>query len=87
MTEPRQAVPEEAADALLWRRWRRGERVDVADFLAGFTELEAVEVVAVLLVDQRERWQLVHDGRKRVSMSGKNSPASQSRGILTHVTP
>jgi hypothetical protein len=30
---------------------------------------------------------LVHDGRKRVSMSGKNSPASQSRGILTHVTP
>jgi hypothetical protein len=52
-------MPEEPApDARLWQRWRQGECVDVVDFLAGFASLESVELVAVLLVDQRERWQV-----------------------------
>ncbi|HEX5271579.1 MAG TPA: serine/threonine-protein kinase, partial [Gemmataceae bacterium] len=58
MTEPRQAAADEAPDAQLWRRWRRGERSDVGEFLSDFPDLGGTDVVAVLLVDQRERWQV-----------------------------
>jgi WD40 repeat protein/serine/threonine protein kinase len=58
VTQPSKAATDQAPDAQLWRRWRQGERPDVGDFLADFAGLEATEVVAVLLVDQRERWQI-----------------------------
>jgi WD40 repeat protein/tRNA A-37 threonylcarbamoyl transferase component Bud32 len=58
MTESRTDPAPEAPDAQLWQRWRQGERVDVAEFLAGFPSLEATELVAVLLIDQSERWKL-----------------------------
>src|SRR5262249_53846087 len=57
MSEPSKIPAEQAPDAQLWQRWRQGERPDVGQFLAGFAGLDAVEVVAVLLADQRERWQ------------------------------
>jgi hypothetical protein len=41
---------------LLWQRWRQGERPEAGAFLSGFVELRPGDVVAVLLVDQRERW-------------------------------
>jgi WD40 repeat protein len=55
--EPRNAAADETPDAQLSGQWRQGRRLDVAEFLAGFADLNASEVVAVLLVDQRERWQ------------------------------
>jgi hypothetical protein len=58
MTDSTKIPTDEPPDAQLWQRWRQGERVDVADFLAGFGGLESAERVAVLLVDQRERWQV-----------------------------
>jgi hypothetical protein len=58
MTQPSETPNEEAPDAQLWDRWQQGKRVNVAEFLAGFAELPASEVVAVLLVDQRQRWQM-----------------------------
>jgi WD40 repeat protein/tRNA A-37 threonylcarbamoyl transferase component Bud32 len=59
MHEPGQVAPDnEAADVQLWQRWRQGERPDVGEFLAGLPDLGGTEMVAVLLVDQRERWQV-----------------------------
>ncbi len=58
MAEPGNAPVEAAPDVQLWQRWRRGERVDLGEFLAGRGDLGATELVAVLLVDQRERWQV-----------------------------
>ncbi len=59
MSEPSTSPLEsQAPDAQLWRHWRQGERIDVGDFLSGFADLDATTVVAVLLIDQRERWQL-----------------------------
>jgi WD40 repeat protein len=58
MTQTSKAVSDQAPDVQLWQCWRQGERVDVAEFLSGFTDLEATDVVAVLLIDQSERWQL-----------------------------
>jgi serine/threonine protein kinase len=49
---------DETADQLLWQCWRRGQRVEVSEFLAGFPELDTTDLVAVLLIDQSERWQL-----------------------------
>lgn len=57
MTDPTNFPQAEAADLQLWQQWRQGRPVDVAEFLAGFAPLKATETVAVLLVDQRERWQ------------------------------
>jgi serine/threonine protein kinase len=36
--------------------WRQGARPDVADFLAGVPDIGPVDLVALLRVDQRERW-------------------------------
>jgi WD40 repeat protein len=58
MSEPSKTPPQEAPDVQLWQHWRHGQHIDVAEFLAGFPRLGMTEVVAVLLVDQRERWQL-----------------------------
>jgi tetratricopeptide (TPR) repeat protein len=41
-----------------WRLWRQGGRPEVLQFLAGAGGLSAAEVVAVLRVDQQERWRL-----------------------------
>jgi serine/threonine-protein kinase len=48
--------PDDAAE-LLWQRWRRGDRPDVAAFLAEAGPLAPGAVAAVLRVDQRQRWQ------------------------------
>jgi hypothetical protein len=46
------------APAWEWlRRWRAGAAGDVRAFLAGAGPLPPEQVVAVLLVEQRERWQ------------------------------
>src|ERR1700741_5047266 len=58
MTEPSKEAGGPAADAQLWQRWRQGQPIDVGEFLAGFPDLTATELVAVLLLDQRERWQV-----------------------------
>jgi serine/threonine protein kinase len=58
MTQPGETPHEESPDAQLWDRWQQGQRVNVAEFLADFGDLPASEVVAVLLVDQRQRWQM-----------------------------
>lgn len=59
MNEATRSLPaEEAADERLHQLWQQGRRVDLAEFLAGLSDLEPVELVQVLLVDQRERWQL-----------------------------
>ena len=57
MTEPNTDLLQETPDEQLSQRWRQGERVDVAEFLASFPTLQPTEMVAVLLTDQRERWQ------------------------------
>jgi hypothetical protein len=41
----------------LWRLWRQGQRPDLREFLAGTGPLPALRLVAVLRIDQRERWQ------------------------------
>jgi eukaryotic-like serine/threonine-protein kinase len=59
MHEPTQvSSDDEPADMQLWQRWRQGERSDVVAFLSDFPNLDGTEVVAALLVDQRERWLL-----------------------------
>src|SRR5262245_24155538 len=40
----------------LWDRWRQGERPDVREFLIRNSDLSPSQVVALLRVDQRERW-------------------------------
>ncbi len=42
----------------LWQLWREGQQPDVCSFLSTVQALLPAEVAAVLLVDQRERWQL-----------------------------
>ncbi len=56
MMETNKAVSKVRPDEQLWQRWRDGERVDLAEFLAGFRSLQPTELVAVLLIDQSERW-------------------------------
>ncbi len=51
-----EGAPERAAGQLL-RLWRAGERPDVRDFLARAGPLAPAELAAVLLIDQRERWE------------------------------
>jgi WD40 repeat protein len=62
MTNPfsdRDQTPGVAPDAArqLWTLWRRGQPPKVAEFLALAGSLTPVQTAAVLLVDQRERWQ------------------------------
>src|SRR2546426_148990 len=44
-------------DRRLWLLWHQGQRPDVQQFLAGFGDLSLAQLVAVLAVDQRQRWQ------------------------------
>ena len=46
----------EDAGRRLWDLWQQGRRPDVADFLAGAGPLGTLDLVAVLRVDQRQRW-------------------------------
>jgi WD40 repeat protein/serine/threonine protein kinase len=48
--------PKKAAQRL-WHLWRQGQHPDVYHFLSQAAEISPAEVAAVLLVDQRERWQ------------------------------
>jgi serine/threonine protein kinase len=41
----------------LWQLWRQGRRPDLRQFLAAAGEVRPAELLAVLRVDQRERWQ------------------------------
>src|SRR5947209_6720560 len=41
----------------LWLLWQAGDQPDVHDFLAQGPTLNALELLAVLRVDQKERWQ------------------------------
>src|SRR6516162_4557181 len=41
----------------LWQLWRQGQRPDVQQFLAGAGELSLPRLLAVLQVDQLQRWQ------------------------------
>jgi hypothetical protein len=41
----------------LWQLWRQGQRPDVQQFLAGAGELSLARLLAVLQVDQHQRWQ------------------------------
>jgi tetratricopeptide (TPR) repeat protein/tRNA A-37 threonylcarbamoyl transferase component Bud32 len=40
----------------LWRLWQEGQQPDLAGFLAGVGPLAPLDLVAVLRVDQRQRW-------------------------------
>jgi serine/threonine-protein kinase len=40
----------------LWQLWRQGQQPDVREFLAGLEELSLADLVAILRVDQHERW-------------------------------
>jgi WD40 repeat protein/serine/threonine protein kinase len=42
----------------LWQLWRQGQHPDVHHFLTQAGEIPPAEIAAVLLVDQRERWQI-----------------------------
>src|SRR5439155_16544892 len=48
---------EEGAAQELWELWRQGHRPNVSDFVARAGELTPAELVRVLRVDQRQRWQ------------------------------
>src|SRR5919197_1407233 len=50
------AAREEPAQRL-WGEWREGRQPDVQEFVAQSGDLSADQLVAVLRVDQRERWQ------------------------------
>jgi WD40 repeat protein/serine/threonine protein kinase len=41
----------------LWSLWRQGLRPDLRDFLSDAGQLTPTQIAAVLLIDQRERWQ------------------------------
>jgi serine/threonine-protein kinase len=56
MPADNRAAPDDVAERLLGL-WRRGERPDVDAFLAREGPLEAVEVAALLRIDQQRRWQ------------------------------
>src|SRR5437879_4720213 len=66
MNELAESVPPTALDPT-WREtpigqlselWRQGQRPDVRQFLAHAVDLTLAQVVALLRVDQRERWQI-----------------------------
>src|SRR5690242_3406427 len=65
MSEPSQtqvssaekSAPLGEPDRELLHLWRRGQRPDVHRFLAAAGALSPADIVAVLAVDQRERWQ------------------------------
>jgi serine/threonine-protein kinase len=62
---PARPPPDGAApDERLLQLWRLGQRPDVRDFLAQTGELTPAQVLAVLQVDQRQRWE-----------SGERAPA------------
>jgi hypothetical protein len=56
-SSPPSTGPAAQPDLELLRLWRGGERPDVWDFLARTGPLPLDEVVAVLAVDQQQRWQ------------------------------
>jgi serine/threonine protein kinase len=49
-------TPHEGPARQLWNLWRQGRRPDLADFLGRAGELTLLELVALLRIDQRERW-------------------------------
>src|SRR5262245_34391036 len=60
--EPRTPLPsgpQPGADPVqrLWHLWRQGQRPDVRAFLAQTGDLDPACVLAVLRLDQRQRWQ------------------------------
>jgi WD40 repeat protein len=60
MAESIQAVPrrsEAEAARQLWWLWRQGQRPDLRQFITQSDKLTPAQLVAVLRVDQRERWQ------------------------------
>jgi WD40 repeat protein/serine/threonine protein kinase/Flp pilus assembly protein TadD len=58
MTEPGNRSTAECAEELLLQRWRQGERVDIAEFLAAQPAPQPTQLVNLLLIDQRQRWQV-----------------------------
>src|SRR5215468_11201997 len=54
---PAGSVPLDPVAERLWQRWENGERPDVYDFIELSGNLPAECLIAVLEVDQRERWQ------------------------------
>jgi serine/threonine-protein kinase len=58
--QPRYPDREERSDVArrLWERWQNGERPQVEEFLAEAGALDADEILAVLRVDQSERYRL-----------------------------
>jgi serine/threonine protein kinase/WD40 repeat protein len=55
---PQDDLPRPAGPAQqLWRQWRQGRRPDLGSFLAQAGALAPLQLLAVLRVDQRERWQ------------------------------
>jgi hypothetical protein len=59
MTERLDPLTQRNADLAesLWNLWEQGQRPDVHVFLAGAGVVGAEELVAVLRVDQQQRWQ------------------------------
>lgn len=55
---PGAVVPESDAAVRLSDLWRKGQKPDVRAFLAGAGTLTPAQIVAVLAVDQWERWQI-----------------------------
>src|SRR5262245_4687589 len=49
--------PKDVVAKYLWSMWRRGRRPDVHAFLRKAGELPPSQLLAVLRVDQQERWQ------------------------------
>src|SRR5665213_461799 len=43
-------------EQILWQHWREGRQTDLDEFLPQFPGLPLDDLLAVLLVDQRERW-------------------------------
>jgi hypothetical protein len=58
----------------LWQLWRQGGRPDVRLFLAAAGDLTPAQVAAVLLLDQRERWQI-----------GERTPAEDYLRLYPHL--
>ena len=58
MTEPRLTAPPSDSDSpgRLEELWRQGQRPDLGAFLAGAGHVSASNLLAVLLIDQEERW-------------------------------
>jgi WD40 repeat protein/serine/threonine protein kinase len=64
--------PSEPSECL-WQLWRQGQRPSVTGFLAGRPPLSPAQTVAVLLVDQGERWR--SGERVPVEVYFRNHPA------------